>query len=86
MVTTLIVYLVGVVITWIYGGYKDGRRFTAAMRCLQPGQFLSIQWLNMFYQGLAWPSYWASVFGQDIEERNPSNIVKKKDSENAVDN
>jgi hypothetical protein len=73
MVTTiLIVYLIGVVIAWLYAGYLTGRQFHRFAR-VNPNQPIQINWVSIFYQGLVWIGFWASFFGERIEQRHPTN-------------
>lgn len=66
--TAVIVFLVGVVITWVYAGYKTGRQFFQIAR-VNPSQPISINWVSVFYQGLAWPGFWASLVGEYVQRR-----------------
>lgn len=68
IVTAVIVFLMGVLITWVYAGYKTGRQFYQLAR-VNPSQPISINWVSVFYQGLSWPGFWASLVGEYMQRR-----------------
>lgn len=69
-IVAVIVYLIGMLVTWIYAGYLTGRQFYR-MKTLNPTQPIQINWVSVFYQGLAWVGFWASFAGENIEKRWP---------------
>ena len=60
----IVFYFVFALLTWASAGYATGCEFEKARRHVQPGQQLSVNWFNIFYQGLAWPAYWGSRVGE----------------------
>ena len=80
MLICLIVYLLGVVLTWVYAGYTTGIQFTQNVRAArQMGQNpgFMINYTNVFFQGLCWISFWASYVGEYIDNKrngNPQDI------------
>ena len=68
IVAALITYIVGVIVTWAYAGYLTGKQF-ARMARANPTQPIQINWQNIWFQGLAWPGFWASFVGERLEKR-----------------
>ena len=71
-VTAVIVYLVGILVTWLYAGFLTGRQFQRFAR-VNPNQPIQINWVSIFYEGLSWPAFWSSFCGERMEKRNPTN-------------
>lgn len=69
MITVLIIYAIGMLVTWLWAGYNSGKDFSRVMRIAAPGQWLSIQYSNVFFQGLCWPSYWFAEIGKMAERK-----------------
>jgi hypothetical protein len=67
MITAVIVYLIGVVVTWMYAGYNTGRQFHKVVKA-NPSQPVNINWMSVFYQGLTWVGFWASLVGETMEK------------------
>jgi len=59
----LISYLVCMLFTLIYSGYKTGIELSDIKEKLNaagaPPQNLQINYINIFFQGVCWPCYWA---------------------------
>jgi hypothetical protein len=68
MTIALLVYVIGVLITWIYAGYLTGRQFHRIAKA-NPTQPIQVNWISVFYQGLVWPGFWASFVGEQLEKR-----------------
>ena len=68
IVAVVIAFLVGILITWLYAGYRTGRQFHQFARA-NPNQPIQINWVSVFYQGLSWPGFWASVVGEKMERQ-----------------
>jgi hypothetical protein len=66
--TAVIVFLVGILITWVYAGFLTGRQFHRFAK-LNPSQPIQINWTSIFFQGLSWPGFWASLVGERLERR-----------------
>lgn len=64
----IIAYIIGCVLAWFYGGFQTGLEFAKAKRMGVKG--VSINWLNIFYQGLAWVGYVGTLVGEWIGGRN----------------
>lgn len=71
MIATVIIYLIGILVTWIYAGFNTGRQFHRIAKN-NPAQLIQINWVTNFYQGLAWPGFWASFVGEQVEKRKPT--------------
>ena len=63
------IYVVGVVVTLLYAGYNTGRQFRKAAKA-NPTVPIQINWVSVFYQGLSWPGFWASLVGEYLEKRS----------------
>lgn len=61
-------YLIGCVVTALYGGFLTGRQFNKAARA-NPGVPINVNWLNVTYQCIVWPAFWASILGEQVERR-----------------
>ena len=64
----LFVYALGALVTWIYAGYLTGRQFHKVLKA-NPTQAVQINWMSVFFQGLTWVGFWASVIGERLERR-----------------
>ncbi len=65
-------YLVAAFITWLYQGYVTGVQFTQNVRAArQHGQnpMFQLNYVNIFFQGLCWPSFWASTYGEYVDKK-----------------
>jgi hypothetical protein len=68
----LIVYVLGIIVTWCYAGYVTGVQFTQNVRAARrvgqnPG--FAINYTNVFFQGLCWFSFWASMIGETTDKQ-----------------
>ena len=61
-------YLGMVGVTWCYGGFATGRQFYKTVKD-NPKTSVSVNWMNILYQGLVWPAFWASELGSFYESR-----------------
>ena len=64
----LIMYVVGILVTWIYAGYCTGKEFYRVSRS-NPNQLVQVNWGNVFWQGITWLAVWASFIGKYVEKR-----------------
>lgn len=69
IVTIALLYVICAVFTWVYAGYLTGRQFARIARA-NPTMPIQINWINVFFQGLVWMSFWASFIGDNVEKRN----------------
>lgn len=67
--TIALLYAICTVITWVYAGYLTGRQFARIARA-NPAMPIQINWINVFFQGFVWMSFWASFVGERLEKRN----------------
>jgi hypothetical protein len=59
-----IIYMIFAMLTWFTAGCITGAEFHKAQLRTTPGQQISVNWFNIFYQGLAWPAYWGAHLTQ----------------------
>ena len=79
LVVCLIVYILGILVTWCWAGYQTGIQFTQNTREARrvgqnPGY--CINYVNVFFQGLCWVSFWASMFGEWVDKRRNGDPMK----------
>jgi len=67
MITILLIYVIAMFITWLYSGFGSGRELSEVKdkidRAGAPPQYIVINYVNVFFQGLCWPVYWAVFIG-----------------------
>jgi hypothetical protein len=69
MVSILLgIYVAGVVVTLLYAGYSTGRQFHRAAKA-NPTQMIQVNWLNISFEALSWPGFWAARVGEFVERR-----------------
>ncbi len=63
----LLIYVIAILVTWFYSGFASGRELSEVKdkmdRAGAPPQYIQINYVNVFFQGLCWPVYWAVFVG-----------------------
>lgn len=74
MLVLLIIYLTLIIFTWLYSGYASGRELSEVKAKMEsngaPPQYVQINYVNVFFQGLCWPTYWAVLLGIWVFKHN----------------
>jgi hypothetical protein len=69
----MMIYLIIVIVTWLYAGLISGRELAEIKARIEKGevqpQYIQINYVNVFFQGLCWPSYWTVFIGQWLYRR-----------------
>lgn len=53
-------YVAGVIVGWVYAGWATGLEFQKVKNA-NPNMPIQVNWLSVFYQGIAWVAYFASL-------------------------
>jgi hypothetical protein len=55
------------ILTWLWSGFASGRELAEIKDRLArenaPPQYIQVNYVNVFFQGLCWPAYWAHMVG-----------------------
>lgn len=69
----MMIYLIITIVTWLYAGLISGRELAEIKARIERGevqqQYIQINYVNVFFQGLCWPSYWTVFIGQWLYRR-----------------
>lgn len=69
----LIIYLILAALTLLYSGFNCGVEMSEVKDKLNesgaPPQYIQVNYTNVFFQGLAWPAYWAVFIGMKVYKK-----------------
>lgn len=67
-------YMLLAIVTWLYAGYISGRELAEIKARIEKGevqpQYIQVNYTNVFFQGLCWPTYWTVFIGQWMWKRS----------------
>jgi len=79
MLLAFVIYMILTLVTWLYSGYKSGQELAEIKQRIEKGemqpQYIQVNYVNVFFQGLCWPTYWMVFFGQWMFDRPKSKNV-----------
>jgi hypothetical protein len=70
----IMIYVLLTIFTWLYSGYKSGQELAEIKHRIEKGemqpQYIQVNYVNVFFQGLCWPTYWMVFIGQWVFDKN----------------